>query len=74
MAKEIIKGYEKIEVSFLSSLNRIDETKGGVKEPYDIFLEKHYFFGLLKKNITKRVYLPRGFNHKKELVTGREFV
>lgn len=74
MAKEIIKGYKKIEVSFLSNLNRIDETRGGVKEPYDIFLEKHYFFGLLKKNITKRVYLPRGFNHKKELVRGREFI
>lgn len=74
MGKQIITGYEKIEVSFLSNLNRIDETRGGIREPYDIFLEEYYFFGLFKKNITKRVYLPKGFNHKKEFIKGREFI
>lgn len=73
MSKQIIKDYKKIEVSFLSSINSIDEVRGGIKEPYDVTLEKRYFFGLIKKEIVKRIYLPKGFNHKKELIKGRDF-
>lgn len=73
MAKHIIINYEKIRTSFLSRINSICDSTGQVKEPYDIFLEKRSFFGLRKKRLTKRVYLPQGFNHEKELQTGREF-
>jgi hypothetical protein len=74
MAKYKIISYKKKEQSFLSSINSIDHTTGGISEPYEIKLEKFSFFGLIKSKVTKNVSLPRGFNHKKELTKGREWV
>lgn len=73
MARYRIKSYKKIKQSFLASINSMDETTGGIKEPYDITLDKFSFFGLVHNVVTKRVMLPKGFNHQKELISGREW-
>jgi hypothetical protein len=41
---------------------------------YNITLERHRLFGLLKDEIVKNVELPKDFNHSVELKTGREFI
>ena len=46
----------------------------GIQEPYEIKLKKVSFFGLVKTVITKKVSLPKGFNHSKELTKGREWI
>lgn len=80
MGKYYIESYKKIEQSFLSGLNSmvtntgINEQFRGIQEPYDIRLKKLMFFGLIKRNITKRILLPKGFNHKSELTKGREWI
>ena len=73
MAKYYIKSYKKISQSFLTMINSIDETTGNPTEPYEIKLEKIGWFGR-KSEVVKKVYLPKGFNHSKELTTGREWV
>ncbi len=80
MAKYYIKSYKKLEQSFLAGLNTmvastgINEQFRGIQEPYEIKLKKVIFFGLIKSTVTKRVQLPKGFNHKKELIKGREWI
>lgn len=73
MIKYYIKSYTKKKQSFLAMVNSIDHTYGQPKEPYTIVLERR-IFGRFKKEITKEVYLPKGFNHQKELEAGREFI
>ena len=69
-----IKSYKKVPQSFIQSINNIDEATGNVMEPYTVRLEKFYFFGLVKIESIQSVEFPRGFDHKKELKTGREWV
>lgn len=79
MAKYYIDSYKKIEQSLLSGLNTmvvssgINERFRGIQEPYEIKLKKVSFFGLIETTVTKHIQLPKGFNHKKELVKGREW-
>jgi len=66
-----IESYTKVPVSFMARLNSMDDY-GNIKEPYDIKLKKTSFFGMIKRTITKRVFLPSGFNAEKEFKKGRE--
>jgi len=72
--KYYIKSYTKVDQSFLSYINSIDDTYGSPQEPYDVVLDKKVFFGLITKEVTKRITLPKGFNAKEELTKGREWV
>ena len=80
MAKYYIESYEKKEQSLLAGLNTmvsntgINEQFRGIQEPYEIKLKKVMFFGLISVEVTKNVQLPKGFNHKKELTKGREWI
>lgn len=80
MAKYYIESYKKTEQSFLAGLNTMVKSTGineefrWIQEPYEIKLKKVSFFGLIKTVITKKVSLPKGFNHSKELTKGREWV
>jgi len=67
MAKYYIESYKKIEQSFLGRVN-------SGKEPYEITLKKVSQFVWLTSTIEKIVELPIGFNAKKELTTGREWI
>jgi hypothetical protein len=73
MAKYYIKSYKKIPQSFLAMINSFDDTTGSASEPYEIKLERVGWFGR-KTEVIKNVYLPIGFNHSKELTTGRQWV
>lgn len=80
MAKYYIESYKKVEQSFLAGLNTmvtstgINEQFRGIQEPYEIKLKKVSLFGFIKSTVTKKVSLPKGFNHSKELIKGREWV
>ena len=72
MAKYYIESYKKIEQSFLSGINSMNDL-GNIVEPYEITLIKRFLFGILKSKCIKKIYLPVGFNHTKELKKGRVF-
>jgi len=73
MAKYYIESYEKKEVNFLASLNQMNHSTGNMpKEPYIITLRRVGFWGT--KIVKRDVNLPRGFNYRKELTKGREFI
>jgi hypothetical protein len=79
MAKYYIESYKKVEQSFLAMLNSHSHDGDfkqpvGYTEPYEIKLKKVSLFGLIKSTVTKKVSLPKGFNHNKELTKGREWV
>lgn len=80
MARYYIVNYKKKSQSFLAGLNSMYENTGinersrGIQEPYELYLLKVSFWGLLKSYEFKDVYLPKGFDHAKELVKGREWI
>lgn len=78
MAKYYIESYKKEKQSFLGLLNSHShdgdfKQPAGYTEPYTITLKKVGFLGITK-TIEKKVRLPKGFNHKKELTKGREWL
>ena len=73
MARYHIKSYKKVKQSFLGSINSINEDTGGIREPYSVVLEKTTWWSG-KSEVVKEILLPKGFDHKKELRTGREWV
>jgi hypothetical protein len=73
MAKYYIKSYVKEPQNFMAAINSMDHTYGNIHEPYSITLERVGWFGM-KSEVVRKVSLPRGFNHQKELTTGREWV
>jgi len=78
MAKYYIESYKKEEQSFLGMLNSHSHDGDfkqpvGYTEPYKIKLKRVGFLGI-SKIIERNVRLPKGFNHKKELIKGREWV
>jgi hypothetical protein len=73
MAKYYIIKYEKKRQSFLDEINSLDE-RGNIQVPYTVVLEKHTWFGLVKKIVRETICLPKGVDASKHFVKGREYV
>lgn len=72
--KYYIESYKKQSQSFLASINSINNTTGGISEPYEIKLKRVMFFGLFVTYVNKIIYLPKGYNVKNELIKGRRYI
>lgn len=69
-----IRSYIKEEQNFLARLNSIDHTYGNTHEPYKLTLRCVMWPGIKLPDMVLDRSFPGGFDHKRQLVTGREFV
>ena len=72
-AKYFIIKYEKHKKSVLAMLYAEAGYHEGT-DTYTLTLQRKRLFGLLKDTVTRKVNLPRGFDHVAELESGRQFI